>query len=276
MKKRIVLCADDYGQEPVISRGIIDLVDKGRLSAVSCMVNRPDWREQAGWLVPYVDRVDIGLHFNLTDGEPLSERYRSVHGGHFFSLSELLKKSFLRQVSRDAMLAECLTQLDAFAEAMGRLPDFIDGHQHVHQFPVIRHAIIQAYQARFPSQQAYIRLVNHQVGLGNVKKAIIYLSGTRALKALLVQYGIPHNHSFSGVYDFKHAARYAAHFNTFLHEVEDGGLIMCHPGFKSDSQQDPIADARFLEYTYLSGDKFQQDCQRNDAQLSRMPLRKKS
>ena len=32
-------------------------------------------------------------------------------------------------------------QIDAFAAAMGREPDFLDGHQHVHAFPGVRHAL---------------------------------------------------------------------------------------------------------------------------------------
>jgi predicted glycoside hydrolase/deacetylase ChbG (UPF0249 family) len=64
-KKRIVLCADDYGQAPAISQGIIELLNQSRLSATSCMVNMPDWPVSAKELLPFINYVDLGLHFNL-------------------------------------------------------------------------------------------------------------------------------------------------------------------------------------------------------------------
>jgi predicted glycoside hydrolase/deacetylase ChbG (UPF0249 family) len=42
--KRIVLCADDFGQSAAISQGILQLVQAGRLSAVSCMTEADSWR----------------------------------------------------------------------------------------------------------------------------------------------------------------------------------------------------------------------------------------
>ncbi len=39
MKKNIILCADDYGISHSVDRAIIDLLDKNRLSAVSCMTS---------------------------------------------------------------------------------------------------------------------------------------------------------------------------------------------------------------------------------------------
>lgn len=263
MMRRIVLCADDYGQGLAISRGILDLVERGRLSATSCLVTAPCWDEHAAWLTPFQGKIDIGLHFNLTEGEPLSPVYRAAHGNHFFTVNTVLKRAFLRQLDRKAIVAECHAQLDRFLEGMGRLPDFIDGHQHVHQFPVIRDAVIEVYEARLPQQQAYVRLVNHQVGLGNPKKMIIYLSGTKAFKKLLEQHQIPHNPTFSGIYSFAKIGDYSLYFQRFLEEVGDNGVIMCHPGRASKDSQDVIAAARYKEYLYFSGDQFLQDCQQH-------------
>jgi predicted glycoside hydrolase/deacetylase ChbG (UPF0249 family) len=70
--KKIVLCADDYNQNAAISGGIIDLVAKGRLSAVSCFSTLPQWEQNAKRLLPYQHKVDIGLHFNLTESSEFS------------------------------------------------------------------------------------------------------------------------------------------------------------------------------------------------------------
>src|SRR6185312_11376957 len=106
MKKCIVLCADDYGQAPAISQGIINLIEKGRLSATSCMVNSDYWAEHAKWLLPYQQQIDIGLHFNLTEGRALSKEYQSRHGDHFQALGQVLRRAFTRSLSQAVIEAE--------------------------------------------------------------------------------------------------------------------------------------------------------------------------
>ncbi len=47
------------------------------------------------------------------------------------------------------MRAEIEAQIDAFEQATGRRPDFIDGHQHVHGLPGVRKALIAVLAARY-------------------------------------------------------------------------------------------------------------------------------
>ena len=159
MKKRIVLCADDYGQAPTISAAILDLVQKERLTAVSCMVNSPFWQEHAALLLPFRAKIDVGLHFNLTEGRPLSAAFRAKMGDTFPSLLHLMGKSWWRRLNQAVIQAELRAQLDAFVNAMGELPDFLDGHQHVHQFPIIRAALVAVYADYFKAKRPYVRLV---------------------------------------------------------------------------------------------------------------------
>lgn len=261
MTKRIVLCADDYGQAPPISEAIISLLEKKRLTAVSCMVNTPFWPEHARWLHPYQESIDIGLHFNLTEGHPLSEAY----GHGFSSLSNLIGSVLLRNMSVSTVAAELLAQLKAFKLAMGRWPDFIDGHQHIHQFPVIRDALLLVHQTNLKDCCPYIRLVNPKLKATDVlfdpKKVIIHLLGAHALKKGLSTLNIPHNSSFSGIYGFSRAAAYERLFPNFLQESADQGLIMCHPGLASTGKTDPIASARMYEFQYLASDRFLVDSQ---------------
>src|SRR5262245_17221205 len=134
MTKRIVLCADDYGQAEAVSRGILELMDVGRLTAVSCLVNMPGWKEQAQFLHPFKGKIDLGLHLNLTDGMPLSAQYQREIGAKLMPLPYLITHTMLgsKKLKPTALMAEIEAQLDAFCEAVGCLPDFVDGHQHVH------------------------------------------------------------------------------------------------------------------------------------------------
>ena len=78
--KHIILCADDYGQNFAISQAIVDLFEKKRLSATSCMVTSPDWPRYSSLLIPFRDHVDVGLHFNLSEGFPLSDAFLRAYG----------------------------------------------------------------------------------------------------------------------------------------------------------------------------------------------------
>jgi chitin disaccharide deacetylase len=105
--KKITLCADDYGQNQSISQAIIALFEKNRLSATSCLTSSLFWPEHAKWLQPFANQVDIGLHFNLTEGKPLSHDMLSAHG--FLPLSQLILKAYARRLNREAIEAELIS-----------------------------------------------------------------------------------------------------------------------------------------------------------------------
>lgn len=273
MTKRIVLCADDYGQAPEISKGIIYLIQHGRLTATSCMANSPYWPEHARWLTPYLTQIDVGLHFNLTEGIALSATYQGKHGQALMSLSRLLVRATLRQLDQKAIQAELNAQIDRFQEATGILPRYIDGHHHVHQLPVIRDALIQVYEKRLRKHGSYVRLVNEPLRWSDLffapKKWIIVGLGTAGLKKSLNHKHISHNSSFSGIYSFNNANHYAQEFASFLHKVKSGGIVMCHPALASKSTTDPIAMARYKEYKYLASGQFLEDCIDQGVKLAR-------
>lgn len=268
--KSIILCADDYGQNTAISQAIINLFKKNRLSATSCMTNAPNWLVCAPWLAPFSGLVDLGLHFNLTEGELLVKE-----GMQSMPLPQLILKAYLRQLKQAAIEQELHAQLDRFVEGVGRLPDFLDGHQHIHQLPVIRDAVLRVYDQRLRQQGCYIRSVADtrslwQVGSQDgIKSLIIQLCGAHAFKKALVQQSVPHNASFAGVYDFADASQFRNHFPEFLTKVTEKGIIMCHPGLPNSADHDEIVSSRCLEYEYLQGEQFVADCAKKQVNLSR-------
>lgn len=256
MKKRIVLCADDYGQEQEISEGIYSLLEWGVLSATSCLVTSSYWFEHATWLKRFESWIDIGLHFNLTEGKPLSQEFYDAYGTAFFSLKDMLLRSTLRQLNPQVIAAEFTAQLDAFVAATGKLPDFIDGHQHVHQFPIVREAILRVYKER--QLTAYMRLVDPPISDLAIKNLMIKLSGGYRMRQLYTAAQIPHNPSFAGIYDFKQAINYPIFFRQFMEKIGDNGIIMCHPA--GSISKDSIGLARQKEYKYFNSSDFERDC----------------
>ncbi|OGT53817.1 MAG: hypothetical protein A3E84_02220 [Gammaproteobacteria bacterium RIFCSPHIGHO2_12_FULL_42_13] len=272
--KHITLCADDYGQNLAVSQGIIALLRDNRLSATSCLTNAPEWPSHAKALLPFHGRADIGLHFNLTEGKALSPAFIRHYGATLLSLPVLMRKAYLRQLDSAAIEDECHAQLDQFVRAVGQLPDFIDGHQHVHQLPVVREVLVKVCASRFQGHCFYMRCVNDKLTATDwlqgqwLKKSIILLS-TPWFQRLLRHVQIPHNQSFSGIYSFAKAKDYRAIFPHFLDMTKEDGLILCHPGLDSSAVDDSIAWVRGYEYRYLSSEQFLQDCAQRNIVISR-------
>lgn len=256
--KSIILCADDYALTQPICDGVIALIEKKHLNATSCMVNTPLWEEQAKRLEDYVTRIQIGLHFALTDLKPnFTPQYK---------LTALIKQAYFRQLSFQKVQDEWRQQIEIFHRARGRLPDFIDGHQHIHQLPIIRDALLSIYPEYFPKQSCWIRIPISQ--MQSPKSLLIKHLGALTLRKKLNEKNIPHNTSFSGIYSFDQSSKYEKHFEKFLKETQHRGLIMCHPAALDIADTDRILKSRNDEFLFLMSDEFDALCQRNNINLS--------
>lgn len=268
--KRIVLCADDYGQSQAISTGIYRLATAGRLSAISCMSAATHWPGHAQQLRNSSADVDVGLHFTLIN-EPFLDSEALADATSATTLSGLIRAAYLHQLNKDAVIQAFNRQLDRFRDCLGREPDFIDGHQHIHQLPVVRTALLEVYQQRFYDHRPYIRnLARITVsGHAGIKPQIIKTLGARPLQRALRDKQIPHNHDFGGIYDFSPQRDYAALMRYWLQQAGDGALFMCHPALNNGDSNDPIAAARINEYHYLNSDVFMNECHSSKVELVR-------
>ena len=267
--KKIILCADDYAQSPAITQGILNLVSHYRLSAISCLTTSPYWKEHAAYLAPFHDSIDIGLHFNLTEGCAITNKQL------FKTMPQLLLNAFMHRIDVNVVQTEFLAQLDHFIAQVGKLPDFIDGHQHIHHFPIIRQAFLKGYQQRLSDNKTYIRIASNS-SLQSLltmkffpKPQIITFTGALSLKKKCQQLKIPFTPSFSGIYEFRKAENYRSYFCYFLSQVRENGLIMCHPGLATDDKKDLLHYSRQKEYAYFLSNNFIDDCAEAGVNLGR-------
>ena len=259
----IVLCADDYGIAPGVGHAIRHLLSLGRLSATSCMAASPHWPEEAAALRPFAGRADVGLHLTLTDQRPLGVMPRTARHGRLPSLFRLAVLAFARRLDRDEVKAELTRQLDAFEKAFGHPPTHLDGHQHVHQLPIVRDVVLELYAARLARHGVYLRYCTEplpailargiQVGEAFVIDRLARRFARRARAA-----GIPGNRRFSGVHDFSGRTPYGELFDAFLETAQPGLLVMCHPGISDAAlaAADRVTLAREDEYRYFLSDAF--------------------
>jgi chitin disaccharide deacetylase len=252
----VALCADDYGLAPAISHGILDLALGGRISALSCLVTGADWAAHAQRLPVLPAAVAVGLHFNLTQGEPASTALRRLWP-RLPTLPRLMAAAALRRLPLEAIGHEWRAQWARFLATSGRAPAFIDGHQHVHHLPGVREIVLQAAQ----DSGAAVRNTGRVTGPGfAIKRWLIEASGGRALQAELARRGVAHNAVLCGVYDFAHSD-YRALMQRWLAELPaEGSLLLCHPARSALSvSDDATAPARLREAAYLGSAAFTDD-----------------
>lgn len=254
----LAVCADDVGLVDGVAETVLDLAAAGRLNAASCVTTAPGWRRDAAVIARDPRAPQLGLHFNLSEGAPLSAAL-AARWPTLPSLARLLVLAHVGALPSAAIDAEFRAQVDAFADGLGRAPAFVDGHQHVHALPGVRDLMLNAI-ARWPAAPA-VRNTGHLLGPGAaVKRAVIAASGGRALQRILVARGIAHNRALLGAYDF-HDENYRDLMRAWLARTpREGGLIFCHPcAAARDGDADPIAAARRREAAYLGSDAFTED-----------------
>ena len=71
MRKKIIINADDFGITRAVSDAIINVYQNRSLTSTSLMVNMPA-AEYAAALAKERPELGVGLHFNITEGCPLS------------------------------------------------------------------------------------------------------------------------------------------------------------------------------------------------------------
>lgn len=265
MSRLLALCADDFGAAPGISAAIVDLAHAGRLAAVACLANAAHWPGDVKGLVG-LKGVDLGLHFNLSEGRPLSPELARAWP-QLPALPRLIAMAHVGLLPLEAVRAEFAAQLDAYGSAVGQAPQFIDGHQHVHHLPGVRRIVLEAIGRMRPMPA--VRNTGRVLGPGHrVKRALIEATGGRALLRELERRGIAHNAALTGVYDFEDVD-YRALMQRWLAEIPAAGaLLFCHPGGPSaGAAQDPIAAARVRERAYLRSAEFAADLAAADVAL---------
>lgn len=261
MATTLAVCADDYGLHAGGDAVIADLAAAGRLTHIACLVTAPAWRGSAQRLAMLPAAVETGLHFNLSDGQPLSAALRRVWP-QFPSLPRLLALAALRRLPLAAIADEWQAQWDGFCSATGRPPQFVDGHQHVHHLPGVRDIVLAALAPL--GGAVAVRNTGGLLGPGGaLKRAVIRHGGGLALQAELQRRGLPHNSVLVGSYGFDDTD-YRSLLRRWLAVLPpQGGLLFCHPGDGDDA----IAAARRREAAYLGGADFVADLQQAGVSL---------
>jgi chitin disaccharide deacetylase len=264
VRRRIWLCADDYGISPGVNAAIRELILAGRINATSVMTAAPHLAgaDEAGALELLnsgKQRAAIGLHVTLTAPfKPMSQGFTPVRDDAFPPLNEMMRLSVARRLQSERLVIEIATQLRAFADAFGHLPDFVDGHQHVHLFPQVRDAVLKVVADAAPD--AWVRQCGRARGTRGFhdQKALVLDILSQGFRRKARRLGVATNPAFAGAYNFNGKGDFAKTFPRFLAGMPDGGLIMCHPGHVDGELErlDTLTHPREREFAYFNSEEF--------------------
>lgn len=269
--RRIVLNADDFGLAPGIDAAILSLLRQGRVSGVSAMTTAPLWEVDGPRLAPFIDTADVGLHVALTELPTVRPLWRRKDTT-LLTFAEVQAAAWAGRIDIAAALDELRWQWQRFHDVVGRAPSHLDSHQHVHQLPGVRRAVLAFLDGLPPDERPYVRTCVEsrrtilRRNVNNVR-ALAFAWAGAPLARRLRERAVATNEGFSGVYDFA-AGDYRALFRRFLIDVRERTILVCHPA-DGEAPGDPLVAARPREYAYLAGEQMPADLAEAGVEIGR-------
>lgn len=266
--RRVIINVDDLGLSEPVNHAVVNLASMRLITATSYMVGGSISDSSIKTLHNF--NIDVGLHLDFTGN------FKTALPS---SLSALIKASYLRRLDPQTVASEIKRQFDDFEDKFNHAPKFIDGHQHVHQFPVIREALINELISRYvdKNQQRVAARITYPLK-HDLKAWIIYTLGGHAWRSLCTQAAVPTNQYFGGVYDFQASPTELiklwegwlkncpiSPLNNSNNKVPTSSIsvlqapvsvIMCHPAIPDTSWEDEIKQAREIEYQWMISSDF--------------------
>jgi predicted glycoside hydrolase/deacetylase ChbG (UPF0249 family) len=256
-QKSIVINADDMGLHPDIDEAIIRLAEKRVVTSTSLMVLAYPDKEAINAVSKL--GVDVGLHLDFTS-EMANRRYqisRSIRSTIIDTYSRKMRIEESKNVVKD--------QLIQFIDITGSIPCFIDGHEHVHQMPVIRNALLDVLSDMNLKNLLFIRDTRTRQWRG-MKAAVIASLGANTMARMTASSGYLGNRDFLGVYDLGKKIALQPLWEKWLRSITGhGALAMCHPAISTMQNRYPF---RLREYEFLGSESFQNLLQENKVTTS--------
>ena len=250
MVRRLIVNADDFGLAGSVSTGIIDVYQAGQLSSTTLMVNMPG-TEEAVDLAEHHPGLGVGLHFNLTEGRPLTDARSLVDSdGAFLLRGELVRRSVRGRVEQGEITRELTAQLDRFV-SLGLTPTHLDSHQHVHMVPTVFRAMAPVLRERVSALRVVVPSGHHASG---PQPATMTVNAMLRLSAASIRRRFPGrtNDLFVSLHQL-HASQpwNEDAYHSLIDSVPSQGVteLMVHPFAEADDlvlryADDPIRDVR--------------------------------
>lgn len=138
---KLIINADDFGLSKSISDGIVTGIKEGYITSTSIMANMPYAEYAVHKAIEY--GIDcIGLHINLTVGEPIVYNSNLVDslGKFYYNREQIENQELTYQDAYDEIMAQ-INVISNYSNGKLKL-DHLDTHHHLFDNKNIRQAII--------------------------------------------------------------------------------------------------------------------------------------
>ena len=146
--KQLIVNADDFGADPARNNGIVEGLEAGVITSVSILANGPataDIRRLFASLSR--KRISWGIHLNLSEGRPISSPLSLLTGPDGLFRGKAAAQRILAKIGNNDLdkeiRQEIRAQIDVLHQA-GIPISHLDGHQHIHVFPAVIRAALEA------------------------------------------------------------------------------------------------------------------------------------
>ena len=132
----LIVNADDYGYFDCVSRGIPDASHNGIVTATGIFANSIHFNDHVDRLIGE-DKLDPGVHLNLTDQAPLTEsmsRSLSRWAGLFPDKYSLVKALLTGTITIETVAQEWRAQIERCLGKKLKI-HFLNSHEHIHMLP---------------------------------------------------------------------------------------------------------------------------------------------
>jgi hypothetical protein len=263
LRRRYLLCADDFALTAGVSAAILTLAGARRISGTAAITTTREWSTSAQTVRGLRGQIAIGLHLNLTLGAPLGPMPRHAAAGRFPPVEAWIRRAWTGRLDLAEVGREIDRQFARFEAVAGAAPDYVDGHHHVHALPGVRRALLQVLATRYPAGRApLVRIPGDRVrrllsrGGPAIPKGAVVMLASHGARAALRRQGIMVNDGFAGFSPFDRALSFAQELARFERAPGPFHLVMCHPGH-ADAHLvalDPVAARREDEFRALMDD----------------------
>lgn len=235
--KQLIVTADDFGYSRNVNRAIIKCFKEGIVTSTCLLANTKYFDESVKLLKQ--NKVDVGIHINLTEFKPLTEAKTLIDkSGNFIHKAKWLDGHY-DNADPNEIEREIEAQIKRLI-SLGLKITHMNGHNHIHIFPKV---IDAASRMAKKYNIKYLRLpIENKASKDSFAALIEKLSKTAEskilknnLKATDAFYGIDGMHNMN-----------LGKFSEILKSLNEGtSELMVHPAYIDES-----------------GDKFHQSVQR--------------
>lgn len=255
---RLIINADDFGWAESINRAVDDGHRAGVITSATLLVTGPAL-ESAVQVAHHAPRLGVGLHFNLTEGRPVSEpgQIPSLvdNQGRFLSRGGLIKAGLTGRLNPDQVALELAAQWRLFMET-GLSASHLDGHQHVHFLPRVIEVVLEfcgreKLPLRWPDEQV---LPSGEPGgkssPAQLLRKALFRFWIKSQRGKVTVRGLATNDHLRSPFGFRPLVRPLTidHYKLLTRNLDQGVTeLMVHPAYDRDAAELWPSDPALIE-----------------------------